>query len=144
MPCGCGGSQPMFRRRRTSRKRSPKKKLAFKEGPRGGRTRVTSVWFLKNNWTKPQAREWLRQKGMKPIKDSKVESKPNYWVFKIARKIKGARFRTIILDKKNGILAHIMAAGPEPRKRSSPRRRRSVKRKRTVRRRRSVRRRRRS
>ena len=102
-------------------------KLAFKEGPRGGRTRISSIWFSNKLWNITSARKWLKDKNFKVIKGSKVEKTPNFFVFKIARKIKGARFRTISLEKDKGILARIMAAGPKrksSRKRSkSPRRR---------------------
>lgn len=115
--CGCGKSYEKKKRkigRKSTFRRRKSKKLAFKKGPRGGTTRVSSLWFSNTNFKRSDARKWMKKNGYKPIKKSIVEEKPNYIIYKIARHIAGARYRTIYLDKKRGVLARIMVTGPAP------------------------------
>ena len=94
------------------------KRLPFKIGPRGGITKITSIYFRKSNWTKDSAIDWLLKHNYKnPI--YKKETLNNH-VFKIANTSKDSRvtYRRKYLDQNKTISATLMILLNEMKKKS--------------------------
>ena len=88
------------------------KRMPFKLGPRGGRTKITSIYFRKLVWTKENAINWLKKHNYNNA-TYKKETRNNH-VFKINKNSKDSRitYRKKFLDKNKTISATIMIFVP--------------------------------
>ncbi len=84
------------------------KRLPFKIGPRGGKTKITSLYFRKRAWTRNSAEAWL-EKHNHTSAVYKKETLNNH-VYKLNKNSKDPRisYRRIFLDKNKTISATII------------------------------------